>query len=418
MIVNECEKAWRNPVLICLLSLFLLFNTFFVLSNSYNREEIKTAGQLADTYGVQITEESLRALDQDLNEELIEANEILQSKGFQGAGSLAEFTERVDFSREDFYSEEEWDFLQTLYLKTNYADVAHSIDQTYQSIDWQEIAELEIGYYSLTDSGAEWVRNEYERFNHRFADLLNREEHQTWFILGTVYQMHSFLFRSIGVLLFFQGLILVVLVTSLITNYEYEHRTYLTVLPTKKGRVILKEKLFASCMASLSFIIPLFAITLVIYFSTFDYSGLWTSSISSAFNAERSLPFVSWWDFSFGEYLFFNGVVTISCLFLFILLTFGLAILLKNTYFTFLAIAIVFALGYIIPSFLSFSSILLLLANFNPSTLALNPHSFFMANNGLTVFQYYELLTIGIWSGISTLFVFAVYRRFKRQDIY
>ncbi|WP_159083046.1 hypothetical protein [Lysinibacillus sp. 2017] len=86
-----------------------------------------------------------------------------------------------------------------------------------------------------------------------------------------------------------EGVLLVVLLTAFITNYEFEQSTQLVIYPTKKGRKLLLNKGLASLLASFIVIAILFGVTLSAYFTVYDYSAVWQASISSGFNWEYRL---------------------------------------------------------------------------------------------------------------------------------
>ena len=112
--------------------------------------------------------------------------------------------------------------------------------------------------------------------------------------------------------LIFEALILIVLATALLTNFEFENKTHLVTYSTTRGRHLMKDKLVASLLTATVITVLLLAITLVTYFTVFDYTHLWGSSISSAFNWEYNLPYVSWWELSFINYLL--AVILIWCI--------------------------------------------------------------------------------------------------------
>ena len=62
IVFHECKKAFTSPILITLLVLFSALNIFLIVSNSYFKEELKVANELADTYGVKITDEIIEPI--------------------------------------------------------------------------------------------------------------------------------------------------------------------------------------------------------------------------------------------------------------------------------------------------------------------------------------------------------------------
>jgi hypothetical protein len=331
------------------------------------------------TYGVQITQDSLSRFKEDLQKD-----------------SLSE----------------------PLKLKEMYVNLAESIDSQYGQIDWNKVAEAEIRKYRLSGSAAQILRDEYREFSQRFQEMIRNGEHKEWFFPGNPYMMHSFLFRTLFGHLLFESLILIVLGTSLISNFEFENKTHLVTYATKRGRKIMKDKLGASIIISTAITAFLFIITLVTYFSVFDYSHLWGNSISSALNWEYRLPYVTWWNMSFLSYLIWAIVLLYVSLLLFSAITFVISVLVRNNYFTFFLFAVFFVIGFMLPGFMPVSTGLIFVAGYNLSALVMNPHIFFMGSGGMTMFKNYEAITLGVWTIITSVLCFFSLKKFNRLEIH
>lgn len=418
LVFYECKKAFTSPILIVLILLFTAYNIFLIFSNSYFKEELTVANELAKEYGVQITDESLQRFKQDLQTDLAKLNEMTRHHTSQEFTTVYEFLDTLGYEDHDLYSEEEWAIFTRLQLREMYFNLAESIDNDYESIDWKEISEIEIKKYGLSGSAATTLQYEYDKFSQRFEQMKTNEEHKTWFFAGNPYRTHSFLFRTIFGHLIFESMILIVLATALITNFEFENRTHLVSYSTKRGRNLLKDKLAASLLTATAITVFLFVITLGTYFSMFDYSHLWHSSISSALNWEYNLPYVSWWNLSFLDFLLLSISLVYVCLLLFSAMTFVISVFLKNSYFTFFLFAVFFAISYMMTSFMPTSSMLILITGFNLSTLVMNPHMFFMGNRGMMIFQHYEIITISAWTIIAIALCIFSFKRFKKQEIH
>lgn len=418
IIVYECKKALTSPILITLLLLFAGFNIFIIMSNANNKEHLDIVNRLADQYGVEITDRSLELFQEDIQLDLAKLNEITEPNRDQEYSSIFEFLEALDVNSHRLYSEDEWTFFNQLQVKEMYLMVGDSIESDYEQINWSKIAEGEIAKYQLSGPPAQLLKEEYTKLSKRFERMKEEGEHKEWFFSGKQYLMHSFLFRTLFGHLVFESLILIVLTTALITNFEFESRTHLVAYSTRRGRKLKKDKLIASLLTTTVITSLLFIATLGVYFTVFDYSNLWQSSISSALNWEYQLPYVSWWELSFGSFLLLSTVLIYVCMLLFTMLTYSISMLVKNNYFTFFIFAAFFAIVYMIPSFTPASSLLILIFNFNLSALVMNPHLFFMGNSGLSMFKYYEILTVSVWTLITVLSCAGSYRVFKRQEIH
>lgn len=413
MIFYECKKAFTSPILIVLFVLFTVYNIYLILNYSYLKEELQVANDLAKHYGIEISNESMEKLEQDMQRELDELNEIAAKHTNEQFSSVNDFLKNYEL-----YSEEEQAFFNQLQIKEMYLNLAKSIESQYEQLDWTEIAQNQIFMYQLSGSAAKVLENEYAKLDERFAELKSNGEHRTWFFAGKPYRMHSFLFRKVFGHIIFEALIFIVLATALMTNYEFENKTYLVTYSTKRGRNLAKDKLIASFVTTTVMTVLLIGVTLGVYFSVFDYSDLWTSSVSSALNWEYNLPYVSWWNLTYIEFILWSILLIFICFLLFTAITFVLATFLKNSYFTFFLFACFFGISLLLPSIVPNSSKFTLYAGFNLPQLVLNPHMFFMGNSGLAMFQHYESITIGVWFVLVSLITMYSFRKFMKQDIH
>lgn len=415
----ECHKALTSPVLMALVLLFLSFNVFLMADRVHMREELKVANELAETYGVQMTDASLKRFREDLAEALAALNEITRGKTGQTYASFEAFFKAYRFGDDALYSEEERAFFARLQLKATYDGLAAGIDARYGGIDWPQIGENVIAMYGLTGTAAEMVRNEYKKLAERVEDIQRTDEHKTWFFAGNLYRMHSFLFRTLFLSIIFESLIVSVLATALITNFEFENRLHRVAYATKRGRRLLRDKLAASYIIATAVTAFLLFGTLTVYFAVFDYSHLWTSSIGSALNWEYLLPYVPWWKVSFLDYLLLSIGLTFISMLLFTTVVFALSVFVKNNYFTFFLFAAFFAVALLLPRLLPSAFGLKFLAGFTLPQLVMNPHQFFMGSAlGPRMVEHYELLTISLWTVMAFGLAWTAWKKFQTSDLH
>lgn len=413
IIINECKKALTSPILLALFIVFSAFNIFVIISSSDHKEELKMVNEIIDQYGRDITEESLERFESDVQIDLAELNRMTASE----FTSIHEFFDGLRFEDQEKYNEKQWEFFNRLQLKEMYFNIAKSIDESYGEIDIQKLAEAEINKYNLSGNAAETLLHEYEKFSDRFDEMVQNGEHKQWFFAGKAYFMHSFLFKTVFLHIIIEALLLIVLTTALITTYEFESKTHLVAYSTKRGRKLMKNKLLASVTVATIIAVFLFAITLGTFFTVFDYSHVWNTSISSAFNWEYNFPNVAWWDQSVGVFLIGVIALVFIVLLLFVGLTFAISIAVKNSYISFFLMAALFVLMWLLPSFMPKASILLFVSAYTLPTLLWAISSAFMGSSGLIMFENFEWMTIGCWTVITIAVSFMSYKRFKKIDV-
>lgn len=411
--LHECKKALTSPILTVLLIVFSAFNIFIIVSSSDHKEELKMVNEIIDKYGREITEDSLEQFENDIQSDLLKLNGITG----QQFATISEFLDGLRFEEQEQYSDVEWDFFNSLQLKEMYFGMANSIDESYAEIDIEAGAQGSLKSYGISGKAAETYLRENEEFAERFKEMVNNEEHKEWFFAGKSYFMHSFLFKTVFLHIIIESLLLIVLMTALITTYEFENRTQLLTYSTYRGRKLMKDKLAASLAVSTVISLFLFAITLGTYFTLFDYSHVWKTSINSAFNWENPFPYVSWWDLSVGEFLVAVVVLVFIIQLLFSGLTFALSVLVRNSYITFFLVATFFVLGWLLSSFMPKSSNLLFVSSYILSTLTMAVSQSFMGSSGLILFKNFEWMTISCWTIITIVFCTITYKRFRKIDI-
>lgn len=417
IILLECKKALLSPIILGLLLLFTAWNIFIIYNDSDFKKELAIVNELAGKYGEEYTEDSLALLGEEIKTELVQLNAITEKTASQTFVSALDFFNQLTFEEQEKYTEKELNTFYEIALKEMYMSTAASMDERYAGFDIQKIGENEIAQFGLTGSAAETLRKEYRAFEDRFAALQQNGEHRQWFFFGQNYHMHSLLFGTVFRHLVIEGMILVVLATALIINFEFEQRTQLVAYATKRGRTLIVDKLVASLLISIALTIFLSVVTLGTYFTIFDYAHLWKTAISSGFNWETNFPYVSWWNWSLLTYFLMSMALFFLCMLLFSLFTFSISVLVKNSYFTFILFGILFISLYLVPGFIPNSTNLMLMAGYTLSSLVLNPLQWWMGSSGLTMFKNYEWMTITVWTIILIALCGFSYRRFARQDI-
>lgn len=417
----ELKKVMASPVIIALLLLFIAFNIFFILDNAYFRDELMVLNNMVDEFGYKIDDGLEENLGKYYDEGLDKLNQLSYQKTGKTYESVEVFLNDQYYSissREDgVYDKEDIDFIEELAIVEGYYHTIGDIDQTYEEIDITEIAEAEIKKCGLSGKAANTVRKQYKKFAKRFNELVENGEHKNLFFMGPVYKMQSLLFRRIFKIFIFEIVVLVVLITAYLVNYEFENNTQLLTYSTKRGRELIIDKLYTSILANVIVVTIVMLTGLTTYFSVFDYSGLWDVPISSALMAEGNIIYMSWWNISFVQFLFFAIGLVYICALIFTGITFIISKFVRNSYIVFFIFIMIFGIG-LFPSIAPKSSNAIFISGFTPFFLVVNPHVWFMESGAFTTFKYYELITIVIWSVMAILLSLFCIRGFKRQDIF
>ncbi|MCG3089515.1 hypothetical protein [Sporosarcina cyprini] len=413
IVLLECKKVIMSPVIIGLFFLFTAFNLLVIFNSSDHKDELKIVNEIIDTYGREITPSSLELLKKDIQNDLLEL-EQLTGKRYD---SVYDFLEGLDVEAYERYSDKEKTFITQLQLKEMYESTASSIDENYAKIDVEKLGHTSLEMYKISGPAAKTYLAENEKFAKRFDDMIQNEEHKEWFFAGKAYKMHTYLFNNIFLQMMIEILLLVVLSTAFLATYEFEQRSHLVAFSTRRGRKLMKDKLAASLATAVAISALVLGSTLGVFFMVFDYSHVWETSISSAFNWEYNFPNVAWWDITVGQFLLASiGVLFIGVL-LISVLTFAISILIKNSYVTFFVVAAGFILLYMLPSFMPHSSNLLFVAGYTLPTLLMAISGLFMGSSGMIFFKNFEWVTIGVWTAITIIALFISFRRFAKLDI-
>ena len=413
---NEFKKAVTSPIIIGLLVLFIVFNSIIIFQNSYFKDDLKVLNKIIDKFDYKIDDEMEAKFKDYYDAQLKRLNEITNKKTSKSYNSVQELYEENNYYIEDVYNEEEIEFIKELGIVEAYFSTMENIDEVYSKIDIMGIAEGEIKKYGLSSKAADTVRNQYESFSKRYEQLIENKEHKNLFFLGQAYGMHSLLFQTLFKTILFEIIILVVFITAYLVNYEFDNNTQTIIYSTKRGRNLVKDKLYASIFANILVTTVILITGLGLYFIIFDYSRLWNVPISSYFNTDKKFIYMSWWNMSFVQYLFSGIGFIYAITLLFTGISFIIARSIKNNYIVFSVFAIIFGLA-LTTSIAPTNSNAIFIKGFTPFWLVINPFIWFMEGGAFSTFKYYELFTVGIWAILLLILGALSIKRFKRQDI-
>jgi hypothetical protein len=417
----ELKKVFASPIIIGLIVLFTGFNLFIIISESSVTKELAVLNKLVDRFGYQITDEMRIEFDKAYSQSLQEMNELTADKIGKTYKSAAQFTSSspVLIDPHNPFTEQEVKDVSALSITENYYLSIPRIAEAYEEMNMMQIAESQMSMqmHKVSGQAEKTVRKQYAHLSARFAELKENGEHMNLFFIGTIYKMHSFLFKNLLGLMLYQLMILIVLMTANLLNYEFDNKTHLLTYSTRRGRRVTLDKLLVSLLSSVIVTTVIIGVTLAAYFIVYDYSGVWQVPISTGFNNEYELPYISWWNLTFIQYLIGSVILIYACQILFVMIAFVLSAFIRNSYFVFFLFGLLFGASILLTTFIPPSSNAVFIPYFNPFPLILNSSRWFMMKSIYTTFQYYEIATVTIWSILLCILGSMCLRRLKKQNI-
>lgn len=417
IVLYEIKKIIKSPIILFLIIAFLIFDLFLVFSKFYVKDELKVLNNIIDEVGYKVNDDMMADFKVYYEKNLESFNDVIYIKEGKTHLSVSEYLNSDNPGiYEDKYTEEEKNqIVNTSIIESYYLSIPE-LKKEYEKIDFIEMINPTIKSVRASNGGAELIKDGLIKFDERFKTLIKNQEHMELSFNGKAYKMHSFLYREVLGTVVFQIMILIALIVSFLVNYENENSTSLVVYSSRRGRNLILDKLKAIIYTVVPISTGLLAIVLTTYFSIYDYSRVFNTSINSFFNWENSFPNIGWFSLSVKEYFMIIIIIIYISIFIFIGIAFVVARFIKNSYVSFVICCILNGIGMILPSLAPTSTKLFIYATLTPFTLAINLHTRFMQNS-FTNFKYYELITISIWGVIIVCAIHYSIKSFKKCSI-
>lgn len=417
----ELKKVITSPVIIVLTVLFVFFNIMNIKSSSYIKDDIKAINKIIGDFGAEINEKTLSDMKLKSVINLEKINKISKEKFNKTFESISDFIESEEYNyslyKNNIFNKEESQFFIEANALDFYSNVAVEIVEEYESINIKELKESQIKAFNIRGKTEKLIRENYKRLEKRFEEIKENKEHKNFFFAGKLFRTHKLLYNDIIKTCIFEIVILAVLISTYLINYEFDNKSSLLVYSTKRGRNNAKDKLLVCVFSSLVISIIILGITLLVYFITFDYSKVLNVPINSAFNWDYRLPYIGWFNITIIQNLGLSLLVILVCVPIFVCITFVISKMVKNSYIVFFVFYIVFGICIMIPSLVSTSSPMITKVGYDVFNLILSPDSFFMQRGPFNLNKYYELITLSVWIVIAIIGSKLTMRRFKKIDI-
>ena len=286
-----------------------------------------------------------------------------------------------------------------------------------------EVAEKYIYELNLTGRVATRMRAKYDDLQVRVDEKTIAGYSFSPYLGKYTFFMHLNVFGNSGVMgrLLFQGILIAVLLALLGIGYEQINNTGHSIYATKIGRRILRYKVAASLVTGIGIYILLAIITLATYFTVFNFSNVWGSSISSGFNYISDIfisrPFATWHSFTVRSYLLASLGVSLGLIICFSLMGVIIGTFSKNGYIGFLIAVLVNAVCIILPAFFSINSYTHYVLHHTPIWLWWNSGLWFTDGGFITLWRNFELWGTGVSLLIFTAICILAVKKFEKRDI-
>lgn len=401
----EMKKALLSPMVLTLIVLMLGWNIYTIVSESDGKEELNVVIDIIQTYGPTFNDETLALMEQD----------IVQKMEQLGFTSTQQFLEQMTPEFYEKRNPEDQALINEIYLWLAYYHYAEVLEGRYANFRFHELEESFKRTHQIPTWLANWYAKQFDAWEERFTEIVSTEEYKQWFFLPE-YKMHQKLFSNVIRTVALEALLVVTLMTALIVNFEFENRTQFVTYSTKRGRKLLNNKVAASLIAGVLAIFLLFGVTLGVYFFLYDYTAIWPIDISSGFNWEYNIPYISWWEMPY--WLYFTIVLAIIgvILVLALLIMITIAIFIKNSYFAWLLCIICFLAMMGVPLFFKEGATLWFM-HYNILLLLLGVEGYFYGGNTFTMERYYEVYSLLLWVFMVTISSLLAIRYFKLKDV-
>ena len=218
------------------------------------------------------------------------------------------------------------------------------LEDIFETYDTSTLADFYTGVVEKSPTAVKWMTWKYGLLAERVEHLAQTDAAMDLYAGPATYGSHQFLFGSLFRAILGESAILAMLGTLYLLGYEGMHRTEGPICASRTGRKLRRLKVLAALPASAALYGLLALCTLAPYFLLYDYGGIWDASVSSQFNYFSDMlvvrPFLTWGDFTVGQYLAAALALGAVLTTVFSLLASVCGILVRNPYLAALALGV------------------------------------------------------------------------------
>ena len=297
------------------------------------------------------------------------------------------------------------------------------LEDVFETYDTGELADFYTGVVKTSPLAMEWMTWKYGLLAERVEHLSQTDAALDLYAGPATYGSHQFLFGALFRAILGESAILAMLGTLYLLGYEGLHQTEGLACATRTGRRLWGVKLLAALPASTVVYGLLASFTLTPYFLLYDYGGIRSASVFSLFNYFSDMlfvrPFLTWGDFTVGQYLTAALVLGAALTAVFSLLAAVFGIFIRNSYLAALALMALCFGGLGMVSALGELGwwAVYLIACFQPVIVWLSCSAWFTELGLTAVLPWQETIAVGLNLLLLGGGAILVLRRFSRKDV-
>lgn len=368
IIFLECQKIFRNPLVLLVFLTFLLIN-IVVVQNAYGSQD-----------------------DQKLVQRM---HRVLQAKEQGKKNSDVEV----------------------------YNEYKKAYGKLYDNLDMLKIMEMKekMSRYEPTGKYQKFIENNYKKLQKRTDEIKASGADQADFYPGIVYFVHGTLFGKLGKKLLLEIVVLVFLSVLYLMDYERVQKTEDQVFVTRCGKDTLHLKMIGGILSGLIYSALLLLASYGWFLAKLPLKGLWKVPVSASMMAEPRFgmlnPFVTFWNVNLRSYLLLTLVMFLAIALLAGVLAGAGWYCLKNSYLVFLVLSVLL-MGSVQAALVHTTTFLdIVLAICNPGILWITCGAWFMENDLTLSFAGSEFCCLFGCGILILLPYFIGKKRFRKWEL-
>lgn len=269
----------------------------------------------------------------------------------------------------------------------------------YEFILSSDMADAYNSLMHLEGKAAEYVQTEFRKLDSGINEAAQQE--LTFF---PPYPMHTFDFISTYLLyaLNLQGIVIAVIVTLYCVDMERSNHTISTVYSTRKGKKIIKNKLYASVAGSVICFLVIAAVTLMMAGCIFPVKTIMNTYVSNPMVNLKGAPCMTKEIMTIGTFILINLCISCFLTVIYSLGSFCLGLKAKNGYYAFGILIILLGIMKLISTVTPTSTCMFFWTQYNPLDMALKAGTWFLYGANTFSPSGYEGCTVVLWIVICT----------------
>lgn len=269
-----------------------------------------------------------------------------------------------------------------------------SAEDFYNTVQSGDMANAYCGSKQLQGEAAEYVRQEFQKFDERLDEATKQE-----ITIFPPYRTYIFNFLAIYLLfaISMEGVFSAIILTLYLANFEKSNRTISTVYGTRRGKKVINDKLLASIAGTLVCFISIAIITVILLVLIFPTGTISGTLLSNPLVNLKGSPIITRASISIGMYVIASLGMSLALIVIYCLGSFAVAIKTKNSYYAFCIILMLSAVMKICSTMAPASTLAYFAAQYNPTDMLLKSGTWFISNSIVFSPPGYELCTAVLW---------------------